>query len=98
MVRGIGARKSAIGSRSRHEMSKDESGIQYLQKGGFRAKRRGDAPLMSSSCRMALCWFQTIRREQFIESALEGSSKRFYPFGLDPGYSFKVAVSSASAG
>jgi len=98
MVRGIGARKSAIGSRSCHEMSKDDSGIQFLQKGGFRANKHGDALLMFSSCRMALCWFQTIRRERFIESAIESRSKRFNPLGLDQGYSFKVAVSSASAG
>jgi hypothetical protein len=31
---------------------------------------------MSSSCQMALCWFQTIRRERFIESAIESSSKK----------------------
>jgi hypothetical protein len=57
-------------------MSKDDSGIQYLQKGGFRARTHGDAQLMSSSCRMALWWFQTIRRERFIESAIESSSKK----------------------
>ena len=44
---------------------------------------------MCSSCRMALCWFQTIRRERFIESAIESSSKIFYLLGLDESYSFK---------
>lgn len=41
----------------------DDSDIQYLQKDGFRVKRHGGAPLISSSCRMDPCLFQTIRRE-----------------------------------
>ena len=44
MARGIGATKSAIGSRSCHETSKDDSGIPYLQKDGFRAKRAWGRP------------------------------------------------------
>ena len=80
-------------------MSKDDSGIQFLQKGGFRAnKHRGrpaDVLVMPDG---ALLGFRRFGGERFIESAIESSSKRFYPFGLDQGYSFKVAVYSASAG
>ena len=55
------------------EMSKEGFDIQSLQKDGFRAKRHGDVPLTFSSCRMARCWYQTIRQVRFIESAIKST-------------------------
>src|SRR5262245_24812307 len=73
-------------------MNKDKSDIPYLQKGGFRAKRHGDAPPMFLSCRMALFWFQTIWRERFIESAMQSNSKTSCQLGLDEGYYSKRTI------
>lgn len=73
MAPGIGVKKSGIESRLCPEMSKEGFDTQSLQKDGSRAKRHGDAPLMFSSCRMARCWYRTIRQERFIESAIKST-------------------------